>query len=158
MDENFFFWWTVAAARRGERLICIFMAESAELLLLTIGLENTFVRPGLKGCWETIASGDHAEKTNLSPSDGGKMRKTYETKTCELVWMRAAGEYPFATRPNVCVCSAPRQQTKHAFFLKGEEVCRVWLNNDKKKIFIFLNVRHQIQCFNLHFGDLTVMM
>lgn len=122
MDENFFFWWTVAAARRGERLICIFMAESAELLLLTIGLENTFVRPGLKGCWETIASGDHAEKTNLSPSDGGKMRKTYETKTCELVWMRAAGEYPFATRPNVCVFSSSTANQACLFFKRGRSL------------------------------------
>lgn len=133
--KTFFFWWTVAAVRRGERLICIFMAESAELLLLTIGLENTFVRPGLKGCWETIASGDHAEKTNLSPSDGGKMRKTYETKTCELVWMRAAGEYPFATRPNARVCSAPQQQTKHAFFLKKKFVGFGSIMKTKKSLY-----------------------
>lgn len=34
--------------RCGERLICIFIVESAELLLLTIGWENTVVRLGWK--------------------------------------------------------------------------------------------------------------
>lgn len=46
----------------GERLICIFMVESVELLLMTIGLEKAFVKLSSKGSRKTIANGEYGEK------------------------------------------------------------------------------------------------
>lgn len=47
---------TALAVCCSEGLICIFMVEFVELLLMTIGLENAFVRPGSKGCRKTTTN------------------------------------------------------------------------------------------------------